>query len=140
LTLQSGTKIAHQSSWHFFIGKENAMQETMTVPLTRQGVRNLDAIKGPVLPVSGGPAPRAGAGRNVGSQERLLSAFGGGALALFGLSRGSLLGWGLALIGGSLLYRGLSGHCQLYDSLGVNRAPGGNVPSSAEIVYRPDGG
>jgi uncharacterized membrane protein len=59
---------------------------------------------------------------NVGELERVASAIGGGLLTLFGLSRGGLGGLGLAALGGSLVYRGLSGQCQLYHALGVNTA------------------
>jgi uncharacterized membrane protein len=56
----------------------------------------------------------------VGDTERLLSALGGGALLAFGLSRRSLPGLALAAVGGSLVYRGATGHCSLYQALGVN--------------------
>lgn len=59
---------------------------------------------------------------NVGDAERYASAAGGGLLALYGLSRGSLAGLGLAAAGAALLYRGVTGHCHLYGSLGVNTA------------------
>jgi uncharacterized membrane protein len=59
---------------------------------------------------------------NVSDTERWLSLLGGGALALLGLSRRSLPGLGLAAVGGSLLYRGATGHCSLYNALGVNTA------------------
>src|SRR5438270_456187 len=96
-------------------------QETMTFPRTRQGVRDLDRAASGVLPISGG-APASTAPVNVGSNERLLSAIAGGVLALTGLSRGTVLGLGAALAGGALVYRGLSGHCSLYQALGVNTA------------------
>jgi uncharacterized membrane protein len=59
---------------------------------------------------------------NVGDTERWLSLLGGGALILFGLSRRSLGGLALAGVGGSLLWRGATGHCSLYQSLGINTA------------------
>jgi uncharacterized membrane protein len=59
---------------------------------------------------------------NVGQTERLASAIGGGALALYGLTRGTMGGVALALIGGSLIYRGVSGHCTVYSAAGVNTA------------------
>jgi len=59
---------------------------------------------------------------NVGDLERMVSAVGGGALALYGLSRGTLGGLCLAGIGGCLAYRGLSGHCDMYGALGVSTA------------------
>jgi uncharacterized membrane protein len=52
----------------------------------------------------------------------MVSLVGGGALAYTGLQRGDLLGIGLSVLGGSLLYRGLSGHCMAYQTLGVNTA------------------
>ena len=113
------------------------MQQTMTFPRTRQGVRNLDAVKGPFLPVSGGPAPVPRSNINVGSLERWGSTVGGSALAAFGLSRGSLAGLGLALLGSCLVYRGVTGHCHLYDVLGVNTAEETKQTTNAEVVYRP---
>jgi uncharacterized membrane protein len=59
---------------------------------------------------------------NVGDYERLLSVVGGGALALYGLSRGTLGGLALAGLGGALLYRGLSGHSSLFNALGISTA------------------
>jgi len=59
---------------------------------------------------------------NVGETERLLSALGGVALGLIGLSRGNLAGLGLAGIGGALVYRGMTGHCHLYQAAGLNTA------------------
>jgi uncharacterized membrane protein len=71
---------------------------------------------------------------NVGSMERWLSLLGGGALAAFGLSRGSLGGLALAAVGGSLIYRGATGHCHLYEALGVNTAephsPQASIPAT----------
>jgi uncharacterized membrane protein len=58
---------------------------------------------------------------NVGEAERWTSAITGGALALYGLAgRRSLFGGVLAALGGSLLYRGLSGHCPVYDRFGID--------------------
>ncbi len=67
---------------------------------------------------------------NVGEAERVLSALGGGALALVGLSRGHAAGWTLAALGGALLYRGLTGHCHLYGALGLDTAHGQNRVTS----------
>lgn len=111
------------------------MPETMTFPQTHQGVRNLDAIRGDVLPISGGPAPAPRV--NVHSAERAASAVAGGMLALWGLREGSLLGILFAVAGGSLLYRGLTGHCSLYQALGMSTA--GRPAPGAEVVYRPTG-
>jgi len=66
---------------------------------------------------------------NVGQAERLISALGGGALALYGLTRGNLAGVGLALVGASLIHRGATGHCYAYDAIGFNTAAEGENPN-----------
>jgi uncharacterized membrane protein len=58
---------------------------------------------------------------NVGDAERAVSTVGGAALALYGLSRFSFGGLVLAAVGGMLGYRGLSGHCDVYQALGIDR-------------------
>ena len=68
--------------------------------------------------VGPGTTPRQAV--NVGDAERWASVVGGGLLALTGLSRRSGLGLVMAAVGGSLVYRGLAGHCYLYQTLGVN--------------------
>lgn len=61
--------------------------------------------------------------QNVGSTERLISVAAGSALLAGGLRRiDSLGGVALALIGGSLVYRGASGHCSMYQALGIDTA------------------
>ena len=58
---------------------------------------------------------------NVGDIERWLSVLGGGALALCTLRRS--LGTLVLLAGaGALLSRGLTGHCALYQAMGVSTA------------------
>src|SRR5690349_6355573 len=59
---------------------------------------------------------------NVGEVERWASLLGGGALAAFGLARGSLAGLGLAALGGALVYRGATGHCPMYGALSLSTA------------------
>jgi len=69
--------------------------------------------------------PRMGSARegtNVGEVERWLSVVGGGLLALDALRRRSLLSLFEGGAAASLLWRGLTGHCQLYAALGVNTA------------------
>ena len=67
-------------------------------------------------------AGRRGRPVNVGQTERMLSAIAGGALALYGLRRGSLGGLLVAAVGAALGYRGISGNCQLYEKLGIDSA------------------
>jgi uncharacterized membrane protein len=59
---------------------------------------------------------------NVGQAERWATIAAGGALGVFGLTRDSLPGYLLAGVGGMLLYRGLTGHCQMYQALDINTA------------------
>jgi uncharacterized membrane protein len=62
---------------------------------------------------------------NVGRMERWLSLVAGGALAAYGLKRRELPGGAAAIAGAALLYRGATGHCDVYQALGINSA-GGN--------------
>jgi uncharacterized membrane protein len=59
---------------------------------------------------------------NVGETERLISMLAGAGLAAYGLTRFSMRGLLLAAVGGALAYRGVSGHCALYEALGVDTA------------------
>jgi len=82
---------------------------------------------------------------NVGKNERIASAIGGGALALYGLTRRSWGGLALALLGGSLIYRGATGHCGICEAMGRNTAAGEtesehNAQSTAIDSSTADGG
>jgi uncharacterized membrane protein len=66
------------------------------------------------------PAPRPWV--NVSFGERIASGVLGGVLILGGLRRGGVRGLTRAVIGADLVYRGVSGHCSLYQLLGVNTA------------------
>jgi uncharacterized membrane protein len=59
---------------------------------------------------------------NVGPNERAASILGGGGMLLLALRQPSRASLGLALSGGYLIYRGLSGRCAVYDALGIERA------------------
>jgi uncharacterized membrane protein len=59
---------------------------------------------------------------NVGDFERQVSMWGGTVLAAYGLLRGSMSGLALAAIGGALIWRGHTGHCEMYHMLGHNTA------------------
>ena len=59
---------------------------------------------------------------NVNNTERAVSAVAGGALIAYGLKQGGVIGTLSALAGGGLLYRGATGHCHLYDALGIDTA------------------
>jgi len=68
-------------------------------------------------------ARRYARGVNVGNGERVLSVIGAG-LAAVGASRRSLGGLVLTPAGGLLAYRGLSGHCQIYQAFGIDSDAG----------------
>jgi uncharacterized membrane protein len=57
---------------------------------------------------------------NMSENERALSVIGGAALALYGLSR--MPKGALILVAGGLyaVYRGVKGHCDVYEHLGVD--------------------
>jgi uncharacterized membrane protein len=61
---------------------------------------------------------------NVGETERLVSAVGGGLLTAYGINRGDTFGILLSVLGGGLLLRGATGHCQVYDAMGVDSSEG----------------
>ena len=65
---------------------------------------------------------RAACSKNVGDRERMLSAAAGMALGAAGLYRRDIPGLFIAVLGGSLIYRGASGRCSAYSALGINTA------------------
>ena len=58
---------------------------------------------------------------NVGKMERWASVLGGAALAAYALRRRSKGSLGLAALGAPLLWRGATGHCSVYERLGIDR-------------------
>ena len=74
---------------------------------------------------------------NVGDAERWLSLLGGGLLALATARRalGAVVLLGAA---GALLYRGWTGQCALYQTMGVCTASHEASPDSARRVAEPD--
>lgn len=61
---------------------------------------------------------------NVGRMERWASVLGGAALAAYALKRRGRGGLGLALAGAPLLWRGATGHCSVYEKMGIDRVHG----------------
>lgn len=59
---------------------------------------------------------------NISQPERVASVLGGSLLTLIGLRRRSTFGAFVAVMGGSLVYRGLTGHCATYAAIGKNTA------------------
>ena len=76
--------------------------------------RSLESLKG----------LRSGNHINVGNLERVASVLGGAALAAWALKRRSKGTLGLALAGLPLVWRGATGHCALYDRMGIDRVHG----------------
>ena len=74
--------------------------------------------------------------RNVGNTERWASALGGGALVLWGLRRASLTGLAAAAAGAALTWRGVSGWCNVYGALGIDRA--GERPTVGNLGVKID--
>ena len=59
---------------------------------------------------------------NVGGAERLLSSAAGGALLVSGLRHRSSASIFLGALGGYLVYRGVTGRCEIYSALGMSTA------------------
>ena len=57
---------------------------------------------------------------NVANPERAVSVAAGSILALLGVRRHSIPGLLIAGLGGAMVYRGASGHCDMYEALGVD--------------------
>jgi uncharacterized membrane protein len=91
-------------------------------------------------------AGRLGRPVNVGNNERMISAIAGGAATMYGLRHGGLGGLLLAGLGAALGYRAFTGHCPLYQSLGIDAGGAGRnvgnlgVKIDREVVVsRPPG-
>jgi uncharacterized membrane protein len=61
--------------------------------------------------------------QNVSDPERWVSVMVGSALAAYGLKKRNLGGLVVGGIGGALLWRGATGHCDIYGAFGVSTAP-----------------
>jgi len=62
--------------------------------------------------------------QNIGDMQRVLSAVTGIALLVSGLPKRSWTGAALAMAGGGLLHRAVSGYCAAFDTLGVDMSGG----------------
>lgn len=60
--------------------------------------------------------------RNISELEKWVSIAAGAGLALYGVSRLRSNGWLWAGLGGLLVRRGVSAHCDVYEALGINTA------------------
>lgn len=100
----------------------------------------LNATGQDVTQLTGGGSTTSSTPVNVGQYERWASAVGGGALALYGITRGSLGGIALALVGAALVQRGVSGHCNLYEAMNFNSAGGEGLRNSENVSVPGDRG
>jgi uncharacterized membrane protein len=57
--------------------------------------------------------------KNVADPERWVSVVAGSALAAYGLKMRSIPGLVLGAIGGMLIHRGATGHCLVYEAMGL---------------------
>lgn len=86
----------------------------------------------PQRPQSEPPARRP----NMGELDRVASFVGGCALGLYGLRR-SLGHLALVVGGGALVYRALSGHCPVYESMGTHTLDRSTQPALPEAAPNP---
>lgn len=86
------------------------------------------------MPITKTATPRHSQSRNMNESERMASAIGGGVLVAYGLQKKSWRGAALAALGGTLAYRAATGHCPVYQALGIttNRRGKGR---SASVPY-----
>jgi uncharacterized membrane protein len=79
-------------------------------------------------------------GININDAERVASVIGGGTLIAWGLARRKWDGLLMAAVGGGLMYRGATGHCDVYQALGMNTAKrrGRNTSIPYELGIRID--
>jgi uncharacterized membrane protein len=92
----------------------------------------------PRTPAGGLVPERAGAKLpNISDSERLVSVLVGGGLLWSALNRRDPLAAALAVGGGYLTYRGVTGHCALYDALGVHAEGGSVYVEKAVTISRP---
>jgi hypothetical protein len=76
------------------------------------------------------------AGGRVNVKNEAVSALAGGALALYGLAgRRSLFGGVLVALGSSLLYRGITGHCPMYNAFGIDTAAARSSPPTSSSKH-----
>ena len=86
-----------------------------------EGIRQHEEAHRPTSPI------------NVGEVERWASTIAGTLLAAHGLRRGSLGGLASALVGGGLIYRGVTGHCSAYSALKLDTSDKHQAVDSGHI-------
>jgi uncharacterized membrane protein len=74
--------------------------------------------------------------QNVGQAERAVSIAAGGALAAMGLRKRGFAGVAMALVGAELARRGLTGHCMLYEKLGLSTHGPADIRDREDVTSR----
>ena len=74
---------------------------------------------------------------NVSETERWASLVGGSSLVAYGLVKRNLSGFALAALGGGLILRGATGHCDVYEAVGVNTSKKRNGKGTGQHVTIP---
>lgn len=80
---------------------------------------------------------RLGADVNVGKGERIASLLGGAGLALLAARQKGVGGAVLGLAGAVLLHRGATGHCYVYEGLGMDTAEGALAHGTTALENEP---
>lgn len=112
----------HQTQPYDVVSSRGARGKSESSALT---VAEQDSLWTPVSPAGGQSAREvlsSGPQVNVHPLERIASGIVGGALLARGLATRSAPQRALAVLGSGLVYRALSGHCHLYQALGLDTA------------------
>ncbi len=72
---------------------------------------------------------------NITDTERIVSGVAGGILAAVGIARRNPWGIALAVLGGDLIRRGITGHCYAYEAMGIRTAPKGQGAGTTSVPY-----
>lgn len=73
--------------------------------------------------------------KNVAEAERWVSVILGGALAAYGLKMRSVPGLVIGAVGGALIHRGATGHCMVYESMGITTAEEQDDDRQVSVPY-----
>jgi len=102
--------IAQDSPSRAAEGRDGTAKRYSGMPLTFQPFADVPAIK----------EIEKELGTNLSSSERTISNALGAVLLGASMGRGGILKWLLRLAGGALLARGITGHCAVYERLGID--------------------
>src|ERR1043165_421918 len=72
---------------------------------------------------------------NVNNPERWFSVVAGGARGGSGRPRRSIAGLVVAGVGGGLVWRGATGHCHVYEAMGLSSAPAEGEGDNVSVPY-----